>query len=391
MGISSRTNMADRISKVFGEDLNLQRRTFAATGLTILIVLPLVAWFRVRIGDVHPSLPFIIIIAMVSCLPAVFCSRYPKLERFAGHLLLAVLTISFIAFININGGLNAPFLVAAPILPLVAAFLLGPQAGVVMASAVALYLIALVAGPLAATDINQVVLENNQRMLANGLFVAVVGAVVAAVGLGYELRFRRLQAALFYSATHDSLTGLANRQSLESALMQTTTRKSTKKPVSLIVVDIDHFKQFNDCHGHQAGDAILKEVATTALASAKRSRDVVARYGGDEFILVLPNTNTDDAIRVAERLRISIERKRFHLSNPELHGEKNSGNDIVTLSIGVATQIPGSDCDPQTFTSHLMALADGAMYRSKNAGRNCVVASEIQPLSVSGNQQANAA
>ena len=124
-------------------------------------------------------------------------------------------------------------------------------------------------------------------------------------------------------ATRDSLTGLANRRLFDESLQREVARaQRLGTPVSLLVFDVDHFKQVNDTYGHQTGDAVLREVADALVANTK-NYDVAARYGGDEFVVLLPGCNRDDAIRVAERVRHGIARA--------------VGEAPVTISAGVAT------------------------------------------------------
>jgi diguanylate cyclase (GGDEF)-like protein len=130
--------------------------------------------------------------------------------------------------------------------------------------------------------------------------------------------------------------------------------------VSLVMVDIDHFKQFNDRHGHQVGDLVLQTVAHT-LHEAVRTMDIVARYGGEEFSLIFPETRKEDAARIAERLRRSV---------AETAVDAGTGEPLrVTISLGVAT-FPQDARDIR----ELIAKADQAMYRAKGNGRNQVVA-----------------
>lgn len=152
----------------------------------------------------------------------------------------------------------------------------------------------------------------------------------------------------------DSLTGLCNRRAFDARMSEEVERSvRTRTLVSLLLVDVDHFKSFNDVFGHSEGDIALQEVAAL-LKNNARSYDLVARYGGEEFAVIMPGTSTVDAERIAERLRASIAAHSWTLR-------------AVTVSIGVATLVQGDSI--QTFISH----ADHALYRAKEQGRNCVV------------------
>ena len=155
-------------------------------------------------------------------------------------------------------------------------------------------------------------------------------------------------------STQDGLTGVANRRHFDETLALECRRAArSRSPVSLLMLDLDYFKPFNDEHGHQAGDELLRRVAQTLKDTVHRAADLVARYGGEEFVVLLPETNEEDAHRIAETLRTKIEETR-----------------LVTVSIGVATQVPEREtraCD------EVLRRADEALYVAKRAGRNRVV------------------
>lgn len=171
----------------------------------------------------------------------------------------------------------------------------------------------------------------------------------------------QLQVLLREQATHDPLTKLYNRGYLDSALEREMARcRREGVPLSVAMIDVDHFKNYNDRYGHPAGDACLRKVAATLQGSARRPGDLVARYGGEEFSLVLPNTDSTAARQMVEAVRQAIEA----LSIP--HEQSPAGR--VTISIGVATMARGSENDVEG----LLRAADQALYRAKRAGRNQV-------------------
>jgi len=136
----------------------------------------------------------------------------------------------------------------------------------------------------------------------------------------------------------------------------------TKKPVSLIMLDIDHFKQFNDNYGHQAGDQVLKELAVILQKQCRcTSIDVCCRYGGEEFAIIMPELELHHAVTVAERLRTAVAETSFSIK------DKKPG-DTVTVSIGVA----GMSCSEDMSFEELIKKADEALYLSKRTGRNRV-------------------
>jgi len=159
-------------------------------------------------------------------------------------------------------------------------------------------------------------------------------------------------------ANRDALTGLGNRLRFEQSLQQECdAARRSGKPLTLALIDVDHFKHHNDRHGHQVGDRVLCEVARLIQAHARRPRDMAARYGGDEFALVLPDTPVEGARQVIEDL-ISCIRA---LPPP------GDGSDTgVTLTIGVYTRVPDGDLQPH----HFVEGADNALYRAKDNGRD---------------------
>lgn len=163
-------------------------------------------------------------------------------------------------------------------------------------------------------------------------------------------------------ATLDGLTQLANRRKFDEYI-HTEWRRALRdhQPMSLLLCDVDHFKRYNDCYGHQAGDACLRWVAHALEAQAHRVTDLAARYGGEEFAIILPNTDLAGAIAVAEHVARAVR----ELTIPH---EGSSVSDVITVSIGVACAIPRAG----TLPTRLIAQADRNLYQAKAMGRNCV-------------------
>ena len=165
----------------------------------------------------------------------------------------------------------------------------------------------------------------------------------------------------------DGLTGIANRRQLDLVLEREWRRAARGRgPLSLILIDIDRFKSFNDRYGHPSGDACLRQVAAELAAVPRRAADLVARYGGEEFAMVLPDLDAAGAARVAERARQRIE----ELALP--HAAAAAGP-VVTISLGVATRHPGRGGAVAT----LVAAADRALYLAKHKGGNSAQAAPV--------------
>jgi diguanylate cyclase (GGDEF)-like protein len=166
---------------------------------------------------------------------------------------------------------------------------------------------------------------------------------------------------LYLMATMDRMTRLYIHHYFQERLAEELKRSERyKKPLCLLISDIDHFKNFNDNYGHQQGDTVLKETAKI-LKDATRKIDIAARYGGEEFAIILPETDLESATAVANRIRKKIEEFKFPGQTDPLH---------VTISIGVAQYDPERDLDKRD----LIERADKALYKAKNSGRNCVAA-----------------
>ena len=185
----------------------------------------------------------------------------------------------------------------------------------------------------------------------------------------YHDRLRNTLQRSVSMAYTDALTGLYNRRYMNANLDRKIMEISdTAKPVSLVLFDIDHFKQINDLHGHAAGDEVLKAIASRITISV-RDIDLVARYGGEEFVVIMPDTPAKIALRVAERLRQQVDNEPFPVSGVDKPLS-------VTISLGVATTF-----DPMEEADSLLKRADEALYKAKNKGRNCVVSARESPRS----------
>jgi len=162
-------------------------------------------------------------------------------------------------------------------------------------------------------------------------------------------------------STTDQLTGIPNRRSFNAQLNKEWGRNMRdKKPLSLMILDIDWFKVFNDTYGHQQGDEVLRIISAALQKSLRRSSDFAARWGGEEFVILLPNTNINGALVNAERIRENIEQTSITTLNGQSVG--------LTVSIGVATIVPTKDLNQ----SVLISQADRALYAAKENGRNKV-------------------
>lgn len=210
--------------------------------------------------------------------------------------------------------------------------------------------------------------------------IALAGVAMLLIGQVRTARLRRrsqeLEAAVAHQtealrdanrklaevASRDDLTGLFNRRHFEAMLRQEWARAHRlRRPIGLVMVDIDHFKRLNDTRGHVAGDAALRQVAGVIADCARRPGDVAARFGGEEFVVLLPGARPDYVYGLAEEIRGAVE--RLAVANPDTPLQ------YVTVSVGVAAVEAPLGLEPT-----LVATADGALYRAKEGGRNLVAA-----------------
>ena len=187
------------------------------------------------------------------------------------------------------------------------------------------------------------------------------GAMIAVVETLRDLTAeKQRQAELESLAALDGLTGLLNRRSFDDRLRQEVRRAfRAERPLALLMVDVDDFKPYNDAHGHQIGDECLRKVALAIRGALSRAGDVAARYGGDEFSVILPDTDRSGALRVAENIRQRVD--ALCIAN-----QFSAMSQTVTLSIGGCVAAHGFDGSAE----RLVAWSDAELYRAKRGGRN---------------------
>lgn len=202
------------------------------------------------------------------------------------------------------------------------------------------------------------------------LFKPIVKEVLESM-INAMHRIARIQSELHSTkvrmeilAHQDALTSLINRRGFDNAIALEMTQAATDKaPLSMVMLDIDHFKSYNDFYGHQEGDSCLKQVSQVLKSSICRPQDIVARYGGEEFAVVLPNTRSEHAAIVVKRLMEGLQERA-------LPHEKSDTADVITVSCGIAQMQAGDT--PEM----LIERADQALYQAKDQGRNRYVCAE---------------
>lgn len=184
-----------------------------------------------------------------------------------------------------------------------------------------------------------------------------------SMAVSREKKLRELAVELESQTLVDGLTGIANRRRFDLHLDDEFRRaKRNVSQLSLIMIDVDSFKDYNDNYGHQRGDECLVQIAAALSRVLHRSRDLAARYGGEEFTVILPDTNEDGALQIAESMRAEVEALMLEHAYSAVGGH-------VTVSLGVSTTTP----EHTDQSSSLIHAADRALYQAKRSGRNCVV------------------
>lgn len=218
-------------------------------------------------------------------------------------------------------------------------------------------------------DLDRAIEAGGDDYLVKPVSFVVLNAKIRALHRIETMRSRLLEVSHELAAANrelqelsrqDGLTGIANRRYFDSYL-QTEVRRASRdhSPVSLILSDVDYFKAFNDCYGHQAGDGCLRQVASALTSAGRRPADLAARYGGEEFAMILPSTVLEGAVGVAKAV------SRVIAGLAITHARSEAGQ-TITLSQGVVSVVPEKDTSPED----LIQRADQALYQAKQQGRD---------------------
>lgn len=300
-----------------------------------------------------------------------------RLESYTTVMVLGVSISTVLPVLAFSGGVNSQFTPLVSLFPFLAWLLDGRRAAVRVAvflgGCVVLALAtALLMPDLMPDSLGEVVPQ--RKSIARAVWLLLGLALTTYFACQFDGSYSLLQEQLLRQASEDPLTGLANRRVLDERLAQALQRAARQQTwLSLLVIDADNFKQLNDRWGHVTGDACLVRLAEALREHCREGQDLVARFGGEEFVVLLESTDTQGAVAAAEHIRAAV---------AGLVIEINGVTDIqLTVTIGVATTYGNQGQSVE----QLMHAADIAMYRGKENGRNRVELSPIaEPTTMGG-------
>lgn len=316
------------------------------------------------VGASPPPTPaFILLTGLIA--NAIYLSRGGSPAR-AAVVLVGLLILGLILGSLNTGSFSGPVVLLSPLVPLSAMLLISNRA-----AWLSLWLIGVVLAGLYLVDIYQLIPENphNPTLLKFARFVSVASLCLIATGMmwWFSREFKESLAKVKGESNTDYLTGIYNRRAIENILFHEVNRTRRDGDwLSFVIGDIDHFKLYNDSNGHQEGDRCLIIVAETIRTCSRRATDVVGRFGGEEFVIILPGTDPDGACKVVEDCREAIQGLNIH------YGPDNPRP--VTLTLGCVS-IQGNRIEN---IEQIIKLADDALYRGKDQGRNRAVCSVIE-------------
>lgn len=346
--------------------LAVNRRQLVKTAnLAIIVLIAFLATLKMIVVGVNPppAPAFILLAGLIG--NAIYLSRRGAPER-AAVVLVGLLILGLILGSLNTGGFSGPVVLLSPLVPLSAMLLISNRA-----AGLSLWLIGVVLAGLYLIDIYQLIPDNphNPTLLKFARFISVASLCLIATGMmwWFAREFKESLAKVKGESNTDYLTGIYNRRAIENILLHEVNRTRRDGDwLSLIIGDIDHFKLYNDSNGHQEGDQCLIVVAETIRACCRRATDVVGRFGGEEFVIILPGTDPDGAGKVVENCRQAIQSLDIH------YGPDNPRS--VTMTLGCVS-IPGSKIDN---IEQIIKLADDSLYRGKHQGRNCAICTVIE-------------
>ncbi len=286
-----------------------------------------------------------------------------------GHLFCATGWIVYTALAYFNGGAGTSPTMWYASIPVLSLFLCGTRPAIFWTASSVLAIAGFSLLSLWGIECPVELTPNGQRLIQFAGVAGLVSCVFLLVWVLINMEQNARQALhdansrLEQQASTDGLTGIANRRCFDSVLAQEWGRhQRLQSPLSLLVIDADFFKNYNDAYGHLAGDDCLRSIASVIQSCLRRPGDLVARIGGEEFAVVLPGTSEHGACMIADEIRLQI-------SALKIQHPRSAVGHHMTISVGVATAIPATGEPYLSFVE----VADGALYCAKERGRDCIV------------------
>lgn len=345
----------------FGDLVPMGRRVLIQiTNVVIVVLIAVLALLRWAVmGFAEFPVPALLVV-IGGILNGVYISRNGSLEVAAWVLVALLLGGLFYGGLK-TGGFSGPVVLLAPLIPIYTMLLINSSK-----AWIALGLVMLALAALLLLDVGGYIPQNpnDPGMILTGRFITLVSLCIASTLVVWS--FARISRGLLEKierqSVTDYLTGIFNRRGIEAILLSEVGRaRRTDDWLSVIITDVDRFKLYNDTNGHQLGDRCLIKVAGIINACSERTADVVGRFGGEEFIVILPGTDPAGACKVAEDIRQML------LAEGIPYGPDNA--EPVTLTLGVVSA-RGRAIES---VDQLVRQADAALYRGKHQGRNCVI------------------
>jgi diguanylate cyclase (GGDEF)-like protein len=343
-----------------GLDPDYRHRTTLKFSRALMIIMVIGSIGRVFVTHLPDFIIWLGFINVALAATAYWVIRSKRLPRYEPLIAVGLCFIYVYPLFFTTGGVNSQYVYFMTLIPIVTA-LVGSvrMTWTVCIIQMLLVLMLFMLGDRIPDLTGYPFIEEKTRVRSVWLIVGII--VASYFGVYFRKAYDEQSALLDKLASIDPLTGLLNRRGLKVRLDEELRRSArSRQPLSVLMMDVDYFKQFNDQHGHAAGDDCLVKLAH-CLRKNTRAEDIVSRYGGEEFLIVLTNADISSAKTAAEKLRKAI--ANIDSLEEGVH---------VSVTIGAASIVPASDCDQLPAAEDLIRNADSALYRGKEAGRNRV-------------------
>lgn len=336
-----------------------QTRRLAAILASILVLETI---FRPMISDLPQIFTYGGMINSALLIGIWFTLYKGYLKKYSHWYLMGLISLMALIMISISGATNSHYAVMAPIFPIAGMFLGSISLAISLWFLWVIIWIGLFFFGAELPDLTQNIWKEDPSA-SRTLWLIISSSVALGFSIQFENRNRRLQHNLLEMAEIDALTGITNRRGMQNKLNQEfAAANRTGQWLTVMFIDVDHFKRFNDEQGHEAGDIVLQQVASVLVSATRNGQDLVTRYGGEEFVLILRDTTEKQAEIVAKKIHQSIKALQLH------YVEGNS--QCLTVTIGYIS-IQGAQ--HELSEADLIKQADDALYYGKQNGRNKTV------------------